>query len=111
MLPDLTISAIGFNRPEPYYQGNALLFGVQIANLGNANAYNFRVAVYLDNVQFDSGIYSLLVPGQQDQLWTEAPWIAIAGTHSVTWVIDTDNNINESNEANNTMQRPFSVNP
>jgi hypothetical protein len=109
-LPDLTFQQVGFDRPEPLKDGDPVQFGATIVNLGDGDAYNFRVEVYLDGSLFDSGTISLSA-GESEPAWTDNSWTATEGTHTVTWIADTTNVVAESNENNNQMSRTFTVGP
>ena len=107
-LPDLTLYKVGFNKPEPFEEGDIVSFGAQIVNQGDADAYNFRVEVYIDGQLNDYGPISLGA-GQGAEIWSENPWRATGGTHVVEWRVDTTNAVAESNESNNTKSRTFTV--
>jgi hypothetical protein len=107
-LPDITFDMVGFNRPEPFEEGDVIYFGAEIVNQGTGDASGFRVDVYLDDELFDSGIISL-GGGESATLWTDYPWTTTPGSHTVRWVADTTNAVVESNEKNNEKSRTFTV--
>jgi len=110
-LPDLTFNKVGFDKVEPFKEGDVIYFGAEIVNRGDADASNFRVEVYLDGKLYDSGTISLLRAGQSVTLWAEYPWTVTGGLHTVRWAADTTNAVIESNETNNEMSRAFTVGP
>jgi hypothetical protein len=107
-LPDLVFQKVGFDKPEPFKDGDLIRFGAVIVNQGDGPAYNFRVEVYLDGWLYDSGTVSLGAH-QSDTLWCDNPWKATEGTHTLTWIADTTNVVAESDENNNRMNRTFTV--
>jgi hypothetical protein len=108
--PDLTFQQVGFDRSEPLRDGDTVYFGAVIINQGDGDAPSFEVQVYLDEWLYDSGRASLGAH-QSDTLWASNSWTATEGTHTLTWIADSRNEVAESNEANNRMSRTFTVGP
>jgi hypothetical protein len=108
--PDLVIIGVGFNKLLPFCEGDVMMLGIDIANLGNAAASNFQVELYLDENLYDYGPYPYsLGPGKPDTIWSDRPWTATAGTHILRAEIDTTDAVSESNENNNVRERHFEV--
>lgn len=107
-LPDLTFQKVGFDKPEPFEEGDTIQFGATIVNQGYGSAYNFVVEIYLDERLYTSGTISLNASESQT-LWCDSPWNATKGTHTITWIADSTNAVAESNESNNRMSRTFTV--
>jgi len=107
-LPDLAFQKVGFNKPEPFEEGDVVSFGAEIVNQGDADAYTFQVEVYIDGQLNDYGPISLGA-GQGGDIWSENPWMATGGTHVLEWRVDTNNAVAEGNEGNNTKSRTFTV--
>lgn len=53
--PDLAITRVGFNKSPPFNVGDIIYFNADIANLGNTDADDFKIDVYLDGRLWDSG--------------------------------------------------------
>jgi len=109
-LPNLHFEKVGFDRPEPFKDGDMILFGAVIVNQGEGEAYDFVVEVYLDDQLCESGSISLGA-FESATLWCNNPWMATEGTHILTWVADEANMVEESNENDNQMSRTFTVGP
>lgn len=109
-LPDLAFQKVDFDKSEPLEDGDTVLFGAVIVNQGDGDAHEFVVEVHLDDRLFESGVISLRAH-ESATLWCDNPWRATTGTHTLTWVADTTNVVEESNENNNRMSRTFTVGP
>ncbi|MBS7649464.1 hypothetical protein KEJ17_07490, partial [Candidatus Bathyarchaeota archaeon] len=107
-LPDLVFRKAVLDRDEPFRVGDVIRFGADLANHGDGDAYGFRVDVYLDGQLYDSGMVSLGAHASET-LWSDKPWTATEGTHTVKWVADTTNIVAESNEGNNEIDKAFTV--
>jgi len=91
-------------------QEDAMTFYAIIANIGGSDANNFRLETYLDGSLYDSGSLSLRA-GEQAQVYSEIPWRAEDGSHTVGWVVNPDRSIQESNYGNNEASCSFFVGP
>jgi len=91
-------------------QEDAVTFYAVIGNTGGSDANNFRLETYLDGSLYDSGSLSLRA-GQQAQVWSDIPWRAEDGSHTVRWVINPDRSVEESNYGNNEASCSFFVSP
>ncbi|MEM2961299.1 MAG: CARDB domain-containing protein, partial [Candidatus Bathyarchaeia archaeon] len=106
-LPDLAFASLSVSPPNPR-NGDPVYFSAVILNHGDGDAYGFRVDVYLDGQLYDSGMVSLGAHASET-LWSDKPWTATEGTHTVKWVADTTNIVAESNEGNNEIDKAFTV--
>jgi subtilase family serine protease len=111
LLPDLTILKVGFSSQGPFYQGDPIQIGMELANLGSAEARSVRLDLYIDSLIMWEGMTSALPPGGQYLLWASGAWIATAGNHTLTAIIDPDNVIREIDEGNNAQHRLFTIYP
>jgi hypothetical protein len=112
--PDLTVDNIWLeensNPGQPVTQvtpGDQFLIVASIKNLGTANASGYYLDVYYDS-DFGRGGPDTIVPGET-QIWLVGPLTAQAGTHTTKWIVDSDNQIAESNEANNERDYTFTI--
>ena len=106
-LPDLTFQQVGFDKPEPFEEGDTIIFTAIIVNQGDSDASSFRVETYLDGKYYQ---YNILPLGAHQSFFLYGGiWNAAAGTHTVTWIADTTNLVAESNENNNQVSRTFTV--
>jgi len=96
--------------PSNPKQEDSVTFYAVIANIGGSDANNFRLETYLDGGLYDSGSLSLRA-GEETQVWSEIPWRAEDGSHTVRWVINPDRSIEESDYGNNEASCSFFVSP
>lgn len=110
---DLAITAVSYSPLTPL-ESNAVTFGVVITNRGNgdlAAGQNVQVSFSIDGgaaVATATLTNSLAAGGTTTVLTTNA-WLAVAGTHTLTATVDSDDSVSESNEANNQFQAPLAV--
>ena len=88
-------------------EGEQVSLSVNISNSGNLNATDMEVAFYADGLQFDSK--RLWVPANGTNT-TAAVWSAAAGKHRLSVVLDPRNEIQESDETNNSAELTLTVN-
>lgn len=103
---DLALSEIYIlsNNPVP-----VIAFG--ITNIGGTSSGNWILKVNLPNNQvFTSNILPSLVPGQTAEYTMSLGTITGSGNYSVVVVVDSENQVNESNENNNTREIKVSGN-
>jgi len=106
---DLVVYRCWVSPANPKQEDSVTFYAV-IANVGGSDASNFRLETYLDGSLYDSGSLSLSA-GQDLQVWSEIPWRAEDGSHSVRWVINPDRSVEESNYGNNEASCSFFVSP
>jgi len=99
--PDLTPTAINFNSAD-LVRGRAVLFDSGVQNLKPTGSGAFNVKWFVDGVQVGYGGHAG-VPGNTTVLNGNSAltWTAVAGTHTLTFTLDVDSNVAESNETNN----------
>ncbi|MBI3033753.1 PEGA domain-containing protein [Candidatus Woesearchaeota archaeon] len=96
--PDLTVPFIVYT-PQSITEGDSVLLTANFKNTGQANSGGFAYKWYLDNAEAGSGTNPGIGAGLT---WNEHySWKATAGTHSIKLVIDSNSQVDESNEANN----------
>lgn len=100
---DLTPTTITYN-PVDLVAGRQVYFDSGVHNLKNVPTGDFRIKWYVGNVQVGYGVHygvpggGLIMNGNSQYTWT-----AVSGIHTLKFVLDTDGNVNESNEGNNTV--------
>lgn len=109
-LPDLSISwsDISFSTMEPQ-EGKEVSISVLVHNTGEGNASNVVVRVFNgpEQIGSDQEISHLLGGGGSHVI--EISWAPAVGTHLITAQVDPDDDIPESNEANNLAQSILST--
>lgn len=104
--PDLVIETITWSPADPS-MGETVTFTVTIKNQGSSLAGSSRVAYYIDDVYLTSSYVSPIDSGAKTT--KTFTWKAQAGSHDIKAVADSDHEVTESNEANNTKTYSFSV--
>ncbi len=99
--PDLTPTAILYTSAD-LVRGRAVLFDSGVQNLKPVGSGNFNIKWFVDGVQVGYGPHTA-VPGNTTILNGNSSftWTAVAGTHTLTFSLDVDNQVAESNETNN----------
>jgi murein DD-endopeptidase MepM/ murein hydrolase activator NlpD len=104
----ITISSVpGTNTNGTLYAGSPIYIDWSYQNTGQTNVGFHYVELYIDDQRFIrypfSGLGAGYFGGFYD--WQEI-WLT-PGWHRVKMVVDSDNNVNESNENNNVWQKQF----
>ncbi|MEM2000514.1 MAG: CARDB domain-containing protein, partial [Candidatus Caldarchaeum sp.] len=111
--PDLRITRVDlspYREGNRYLQGEALSIYPTIVNEGNADASNFKVNWYVDDVLIHSWPgWSLRAGESVSSLGLN--WSATPGTHVIRVVVDPDNLIDELDETDNQMSVTILVEP
>ncbi|MEM4945216.1 MAG: S8 family serine peptidase [Archaeoglobaceae archaeon] len=97
--PDLIVTAISINPEQPIVDQTATI-NATIENIGNANAGAFNVSFYANNALIEKvRIDGLNADGSAiaSISWTPSS----AGSYTIRVIADSENEITESNEANN----------
>jgi hypothetical protein len=116
VLPDVVITAITWT-PTNIYPGNNVYFTAVVKNQGSSPApgtNTIGVGFNVDGVGgFWSGGYTgPLQPGASVNLTANGGsvyWVATAGSHTITAVVDDVNRFTEGNEGNNVLSVPFTT--
>jgi len=104
--PDLTLEDLRI-EPESPRVGDTVTLYATVRNLGEvASAENFATYCYMDGKLY-SYFETSLMPRTSKML--SVAWNATSGSHTVRWVTDATNVVDESNEGNNEMNLTFSV--
>jgi hypothetical protein len=77
-----------------------------VRNLGIADAQNFTVDIEMDGAALGSRESSMVVGGSANFSVT---WMATAGNHTATFIVDGSNSVNESFEDNNNLSFEFFI--
>jgi subtilase family serine protease len=108
ILPDLVALSMNVQAKD----GGALLaakqtmVGCSLKNNGGAFTGEFRISIRMDGSALGLPMGSTATP---DTNGFATPWVATAGTHTATCILDTEHVITESNETNNTISYKFTV--
>jgi hypothetical protein len=92
--------------------GDTVYFDSGIKNAGSVLTSNFNIKWFVDGVQVGYGGHNgipagaIVMNGNSQYTWT-----ATEGTHKIKFVVDADNHIVESNEANNSATKTVIVSP
>ncbi|OGN95639.1 MAG: hypothetical protein A2Y89_03530 [Chloroflexi bacterium RBG_13_51_18] len=98
-LPDLAITSIIWSPPE-IPLGKTVIFDINIENRGLISADPSRIAFYVDGAAAGYVDMGRLEPGAATL--AHFTWAASEGSHSITIILDSTNQIVEIDEANNT---------
>lgn len=102
-IADLVVADITLNPPEPTV-GSRVIFSMEIANQGTANADGFIISASVDDDLLLWEIDSL-APGSSKLVMIG--WNATQGSHVVKTEVDPTNTVEESNEENNLLIKHF----
>ncbi len=105
--PDLTVESITVTPEEPVVN-ETITITAKIANVGNADAGAFNVSLYVNNSSIETKMIESLKAGNDTTVsfsWTPTK----AGNYTLKVVVDPDNKVSESNEANNEMTKPVTI--
>jgi subtilase family serine protease len=106
--PDLVVTDIVLDPAVPHIQQGKLT--ATIKNLGDSTSFfvNINLIMYLDGKQCDTGwIIAGLGAGKTATEETTACNPDTPGPHVIRFVVDTDNDVDESNESNNALEKTF----
>ena len=100
-MADLLPTAITYTPSSPEV-GNVINFDSGVRNAGLSGTGVFNVKWFIDGVQVGYGGHTG-VPANTTVLNDNSffYWTAVAGTHTLTFSVDVDNHVAESNEGNN----------
>ncbi len=108
-LPDLTISNINLGSIS-ITKGDNLFFYPTFTNIGNTTANQSIVSVYIDNTfSFSSNLQALGSNAISYPSYNLVTSNLPVGNHTLKVVLDSNSAISESNEANNSYSRDFTV--
>jgi subtilase family serine protease len=98
-LPDLAITSITWSPPD-IPAGQSVIFTIGIENQGSISAAPSRMACYVDGAVAGYVDIIRLEPGATTTAYFT--WAAAEGSHVLTVILDSTNQIEEIEEANNT---------
>jgi CARDB len=103
LLADLVPTAITYN-PAGLVRGATVLFDSGVRNAGNAGTGGFNVKWFVDGVQVGYGGHAG-VPANTTLLNENSAflWTATAGTHTLSFAVDVDGHVQETNDGNNSI--------
>lgn len=97
-MPDLYISNAVWS-PVDYKAGDEVTFSVSVRNQGSIKSNPCRLACYADGKATGYRDIDQIAPGAI--ITEEFLWIAAGGPHAITFVVDTNDTVNEFDETNN----------
>ena len=100
--PDLIVDSISYSPSQPK-EGDNVTITAKIKNQGEANANNFYTTLEIDGIKHDTKSISSLSPGSYILL-TFKSWKAKAGCVNLRVFVDSNYNVEESNENNNELR-------
>ncbi|MCK5562382.1 MAG: hypothetical protein KAJ51_17410, partial [Thermoplasmata archaeon] len=95
LLPDLVIDRI--NHPKYIVDGDVIAISTFLKNLGDIEAKNINVALFVDD-KYVRSVNIIRIQNGTDDLFVTFCWQAISGKHEIKIVIDQYNNIPEQND-------------
>ncbi len=108
LAPDLIVQSISWEPAEPS-KGDSIVFSVIVRNQGNSRSRTTRVNLYIDGT---SKGYKDVFPVDPGSTTTKTfNWIAQSGQHDLKAVVDSTQQVEESNETNNEYTCTFSTLP
>jgi subtilase family serine protease len=98
--PDLVTlgMSINVNDGGALIAGKATMIGCSLKNNGGPFTTEFRIGIRIDGTPLGLPQGSTATPATTS---FATPWTAVAGKHTATCILDTQNVVNESNESNN----------
>jgi len=106
-LPDLIVSDISIS-PNPPISGQSVTITATLRNQGNADAGAFNIRYYIDGSSIGTDRVSFgLNPGESDNEQITYSSYLSPGDHTVSVLVDCDNEVPESNENNNLRQETY----
>lgn len=90
--------ADGHEISQPW-TGQPVELRVDVSNASIVNANLWRIECWIEADLYAAGDYMEIPAGETYTYYTD--WVAEAGTHTVRWVVDSQEAVNESNENNN----------
>lgn len=108
LAPDLIVPSVSW-LPENPSRGESITFTVAIKNQGTRKSGFCRVNFYIDGISRGyQDVYAVDVGATVTKTYT---WVATVGQHDIKAIIDEDNYVAESDEANNALTVTFSTLP
>jgi len=104
---DLNISKV-IVTPENPVEGQEITINATVVNLGGSFAENFKVSLYVNGTEVENRTISLYFNETKHVEFHGSPQ---AGTYEIRIVVDPENAVNESDEANNEYSVKISVSP
>lgn len=106
--PDLLLLDVGPSAPPAL--GQNVTFQARVLNAGAGDAGRFAVRFEVDGKALGNATTPLLPAGQGATLKSPA-WFVTGGEHTIRAVADGRHEVEETEEANNDFQRPFTAAP
>lgn len=105
--PDVAVLSAGLDPAAPE-DGNETTVKAQIANAGARAAPPFTVTARIDGEEVGRSNVGRMEPGNRTTI-DVGTWTARTGAHELEVVADPDDDLDELDEDNNTLRRPFSI--
>ena|GEM_PF-978867 len=105
--PDLKIVKVEFSNQNPS-EKELITINVFVSNNGDMPANNVKVGFYVDNVFVSNSTAISVLPAGKDGVVVFV-WYAEPGTHTLRFVADYENSINEPDEENNIKTQTVNV--
>ena len=93
--------------PNSLIEGDEVHLKVSVRNTGSIDLTGWRADSYVDGEAYKYG-ESFSVEANST-LVVFSSWTAVAGTHTVSWTVDTNDEVKESDETNNTVSLTVNV--
>jgi len=106
---EVFITRAGENEPidpNSLTEGDEVDLKVRVRNTSSSDIAGWKAQSYIDGEAYRYGEFSV---NAHSTMAIFATWTAVPGTHTVTWTVDTENVIRESDETNNTAELSFTV--
>ena len=107
-LPDLRVTSLKLNPSSPK-SGNSIDFRVGIKNVGTVPADTIESEIRVDGSLAGVPPTTQIAPGETASVQASAGYEFSTGTHTVTAVVDPDDEISERNENNNRAQDTVNI--
>lgn len=90
--------------------GQEVYLHVDYGVVGGTASFMAVVRALIDGVEHCSGTLEFS-PNTEQVIWCPVPFTATAGTHTLRWELDSQNQVSESNENNNSVEFTFTTAP
>jgi len=97
-IADIIPTAIQFSDPSPT-SGDVITINTLIENIGSLNAEDIKVRILVDDYLLEQSTVNNIQANQEKGIWVD--WTAISGWHTITVIVNLDDDVEESNTTNN----------
>lgn len=108
---DLFVSAVGPSKTDAIYEGDELFFSCTIRNIGDYDTADTLTVDFYANGRLIQSVSTdkVISAGRSIVLYTDIPFRSAFGNATVTAIVNSDENIPETDMSNNRMKKRFLI--